>query len=87
MVRMRGWKSIWKLACEHMRNPKLRVVFSFHPLLIGGNPLAVTGIYSLINSLERQFGVHWAMGGTGAVTQALPCLRRPSSRRWRRCRG
>ena len=71
MVRMRGWKSIWKLACEHMRNPKLRVVFSFHPLLIGGNPLAVTGIYSLINSLERQFGVHWAMGGTGAIIRAM----------------
>jgi phytoene desaturase len=47
------------------------VVFSFHPLLIGGNPLAVTGIYSLINSLERQFGVHWAMGGTGSIIRAM----------------
>jgi hypothetical protein len=26
-----------------MQHPKLRMVFSFHPLLIGGNPLNVTG--------------------------------------------
>ena len=43
---------------------------SFHPLLIGGNPLSVTCIYSLINTLERRFGVHSAMGGTGAIDQA-----------------
>jgi len=71
MARMRGWRSIWQMACHHFHDPKLRIVMSFHPLLIGGNPLAVTRIYSLINTLERRFGVHWAMGGTGAVIQAM----------------
>ena len=71
MVRMKGWRSIFQMACGQFSNPKLRIVMSFHPLLIGGNPLSVTCIYSLINTLERRFGVHWAMGGTGAIINAM----------------
>ncbi len=71
MVRMRGWRTIWQLVCSHLKDPALRVVFSFHPLLIGGNPMKVTSSYSLIHTLERRFGVHWAMGGTGALINAM----------------
>ena len=71
MVRMRAWNSIYQLAATHMKDPKLRIVFSFHPLLIGGNPFSVTCAYSLIASLERRYGVHWAMGGTGALVRGL----------------
>jgi phytoene desaturase len=71
MVRMRAWRSIYALVAKHIKNPKLRMVFSFHPLLIGGNPFSVTSVYSLINTLERCFGVHWAMGGTGALIKGL----------------
>ena len=71
MVRMKGWRSIFQMACGYFRDPKLRIVMSFHPLLIGGNPLSVTCIYSLINTLERRFGVHSAMGGTGAIVDAM----------------
>jgi len=71
MARMRGWRSIHEMVCGYFKNEKLRVVFSFHPLLIGGNPLSVTCIYSLINTLERRYGVHSAMGGTGAIIQAM----------------
>ena len=71
MVRMKGWRSIFRMACRHFSHPKLRIVMSFHPLLIGGNPLSVTCIYSLINTLERRLGVHWAMGGTGTIISAM----------------
>jgi len=71
MVQMRGWRSIHQMVCSHFKNEKLRTVMSFHPLLIGGNPMSVTCIYSLINTLERRFGVHSAMGGTGAIIQAM----------------
>ncbi len=71
MVKMKAWKSIHALVAEHIRHPKLRMVFSFHPLLIGGNPFSVTCVYALINSLERQHGVHWAIGGTGALVRGL----------------
>jgi phytoene desaturase len=71
LVKMRSWRTMRQLVHRHFRDPKLRVVFSFHPLLIGGNPSSVTSTYSLINMLERRFGVHWAMGGTGALVAGL----------------
>ncbi|MEI7968246.1 MAG: phytoene desaturase [Betaproteobacteria bacterium] len=74
MVRMRAWRSIHTMAARHLRDPKLRIVMSFHPLLIGGNPFSVTCVYSLITSLERRWGVHWAMGGTGALVRGLTGL-------------
>ncbi len=70
-LRMGAWKSIYSLVAKHIKNPKLRQVFSFHPLLIGGNPFSVTCAYSLINILERRHGVHWAMGGTGSLINGL----------------
>jgi phytoene desaturase len=71
LVRMRAWRTNYQLVARHFRNPKLRTVFSFHPLLIGGNPRGVSCAYSLINTLERRFGVHWAHGGTGSLVQAM----------------
>jgi phytoene desaturase len=40
-------------------------------LFVGGNPFRATSIYSMIAYLERQFGVHCAIGGTGAIVQAM----------------
>ena len=71
LFRMRGWRSIHQMVAGHLRDPRLRTAMSFHPLLIGGNPFSVTCIYSLINTLERRYGVHWAMGGTGALVRGL----------------
>jgi len=70
-MRMQAWKTIYSRVASFIRDPKLRMVFSFHPLLIGGNPFSVTCAYALINALERRHGVHWAMGGTGALIQGL----------------
>jgi phytoene desaturase len=74
MVKMRAWRSLYRVAAKHLRDPKLRIVMSFHPLLIGGNPFSVTCVYTLITALERKFGVHWAMGGTGALINGLVSL-------------
>lgn len=71
LLRMRSWRTIRGMVASHLRDPRLRIAFSFHPLLIGGNPSSVTCTYSLINQLERRFGVHWAMGGTGALVNGL----------------
>ena len=70
-ARMGAWRSIYTLVAKHLKNDKLRIVMSFHPLLIGGNPFSVTCAYALINSLERTWGVHSAMGGTGAIVKGL----------------
>jgi phytoene desaturase len=71
LVRLAGHRSVYDLVCRHVRDLRLRVVLSFHPLLVGGNPFATTSIYSLIAFLERRWGVHFAMGGTGSLVRGL----------------
>ena len=71
MIRMKGWRSLHTMVATHIKHPKLRQALSLQSLLIGGNPFSVTCVYSLINALERRFGVHWAMGGTGALVSGL----------------
>jgi phytoene desaturase len=71
LVRLAGHRSVYDLVRRHVRDPRLRVVLSFHPLLVGGNPFATTSIYSLIAFLERRWGVHFAMGGTGSLVRGL----------------
>jgi phytoene desaturase len=71
LVRLRGYKSVYGLAAKYMRDARLRIVFSFHPLLIGGSPFRATAIYCLIPFLEQRFGVHFVMGGTGRLVAGL----------------
>lgn len=71
ILRFGGLNSMYSIVAKYIRNEKLRVVFSFHPLLIGGNPLTASGVYGLIPYLERRWGVHYAVGGTGALVRGL----------------
>ncbi|MEM9370046.1 MAG: phytoene desaturase [Pseudomonadota bacterium] len=71
---LNGHRSVYWLVSKYFKDPRLRVVFSFHPLLIGGNPLAVTSIYSLISHLEKTWGVHSVIGGTGALVKGMTDL-------------
>ena len=74
LIRLRSYTTVWQLVCRHLKNPKLRQAFSIQPLLVGGNPFDTTSIYGLIHYLERTHGVHFAMGGTAAITAALGAL-------------
>ncbi len=74
MLAQRAYRSVAGLVGSYFKHPKLRTVFSFHPLLIGGNPYSVSAIYCLVNYLERAWGVHFAMGGTGALVTGLLSL-------------
>jgi phytoene desaturase len=74
LVRLGGFRSVYSKVCQYFRNEQLRIAFSFHPLLIGGNPFSTTAYYCLISHLERLHGVHFAMGGTGAIVNALAKL-------------
>ncbi len=71
MIKLGAWRSVWGMASKYIKNEKLRRVFSFQPLLVGGNPFNTTSIYSLIHYLEREWGVQYALGGTGAIVAAL----------------
>ncbi|MEM7026593.1 MAG: phytoene desaturase [Pseudomonadota bacterium] len=71
LVRLGGHNTVYKTVCSYFSDPALRIVFSFHPLLIGGNPMTTTAYYCLIAHLERKYGVHYAMGGMGALAQGM----------------
>ena len=71
LLRLGGLRSVHGLVSSHVRDERLRVALSFHPLLIGGNPFSASGLYALIAHLERRWGVWWAMGGTGSLVRGL----------------
>ena len=71
MVRLKSYKSVYGLVSSYIKDERLRQVLSFHPLLVGGNPFSTTSIYTLIAYLERKWGVHFPIGGTGALVQGL----------------
>lgn len=71
LLRLRSHETVWEMVSRHLRDPRLRQAFSIQPLLVGGNPFDTTSIYGLIHYLERAYGVHFAMGGTGALVAAL----------------
>jgi phytoene desaturase len=74
LARLRGDRSVYATAAKFVKHPHLRFALSFHPLFVGGNPFATTSIYCLISFLERHWGVHFAMGGTGALVRGLARL-------------
>ncbi len=71
LITLKSYQTVWQMVCRYLSHPKLRQAFSIQPLLVGGNPFDTTSIYGLIHYLERAYGVHFAMGGTGAITKAL----------------
>jgi phytoene desaturase len=71
IIRLRGMEGTYGFVSRFIQDDFLRRTFSFHPLLIGGNPFNTPSIYTLIVQFEKEWGVHYAMGGTGAIVAAL----------------
>jgi phytoene desaturase len=71
LLALKSHRSVFSLISGYIKTPYLRKIFSVHPLLVGGNPFDTTSIYALIHYLERKWGVHYAMGGMGAIVAAL----------------
>jgi len=71
LIRLKSYRTVYGLVSSFVKNGRIRNVLSFHPLLIGGNPFATTSILCLITFLERRWGVHFAMGGTGKIVDGM----------------
>jgi phytoene desaturase len=71
---LKSYLTNYQFVSKYIKNEKLRTVYSFHPLLIGGNPFSVPSIYSLIQFLEKEWGVFFAKGGTTALVHGLAQL-------------
>ena len=71
LARLQAWRSVYSMVSSFVEHDKLRQAFSFHSLLVGGNPFATSSIYTLIHALEREWGVWFPRGGTGALVQGM----------------
>ena len=74
LLKLKSYKSVYSLVSSYIKNEKLRRMFSMHPLLVGGNPFTTTSIYGLILYLEKKWGIHYSMGGTGNIINGLEKL-------------
>ncbi|HLI68925.1 MAG TPA: phytoene desaturase family protein [Ktedonobacteraceae bacterium] len=74
LLRFGAQRSVYATAARYFRDPQLRMVFSFHPLFIGGNPFRASSIYSIVPYLERLEGVYFACGGMYRIIEALESL-------------
>lgn len=71
LIKLQSHKTVYSYVSQFIEDEFLRRAFSFHPLLVGGNPFDTTSIYAMIHYLEREWGVHYALGGTGSIVNAL----------------
>ena len=71
LLKLDAVRNLFRFASKYFESDKLRQVFSFETLLVGGNPLKVPAIYAMIHFVEKTWGIHYVMGGTGALVQAF----------------
>ncbi len=71
LLKLDAVRSLFSFTSKYFKSDKLRQVFSFETLLVGGNPLSVPAIYSMIHFVEKTWGVHYVMGGTGALINGM----------------
>lgn len=71
LIKMQSYLSVYRYVSQFIEDEFLRQCFSFHPLLIGGNPFDSPSIYAMIHYLEREWGIHYALGGTGSIVNAM----------------
>ena len=74
LLKLKSYKSVYSLVSSYVKNEKLRRMLSMHPLLVGGNPFTTTSIYGLILYLEKKWGIHYSMGGTGNIINGFEKL-------------
>ena len=74
LLKLKSYKSVYSLVSSFIKNEKLKRILSMHPLLVGGNPFTTTSIYGLILYLEKKWGIHYSMGGTGNIINGFEKL-------------
>ncbi len=71
LAKYQAWRSVYSIVSKYIESEKLREAFSFHTLLVGGNPMKTSAIYALIHKLEKDGGVWWAKGGTNRLIDGM----------------
>lgn len=71
LVGLQSYRSVYSRLSDFIKDEQLRQAFSFHTLLVGGDPFKTSAVYALIHALERKWGVWFPRGGTGALINGM----------------
>jgi phytoene desaturase len=71
LIKYQAFRSVYGMVSSFIKDPQLREAFSFHTLLVGGNPFKTSSVYALIHALEKKWGVWFPRGGTHALIRGL----------------
>ncbi|WP_164156998.1 phytoene desaturase [Sandarakinorhabdus rubra] len=71
LMRYEAFRSVYSMVARHIKDDRLRQAFSFHTLLVGGNPFKTSSVYALIHALEKKWGVWFPRGGTHALVRGM----------------
>lgn len=71
LVKYRAIMPTYAYVARYLRDPRLRLAYSFQPLFLGGNPFRASALYSIIPYLERTGGVWFPRGGMYRLVEAL----------------
>ena len=71
LFKLNAVRTLFSFVKRYFKSDKMRRVFSYETLLIGGNPQKVPAIYAMIHFVEKTWGVHFAMGGTGQLVKGF----------------
>ena len=71
LTTLQAFRTVYGRVAEFIKDEQLRQAFSFHTLLVGGDPHKTSSIYALIHALERKWGVWFPRGGTGALVRGI----------------
>ncbi len=74
LMRYQAFRSVYSIVAQYIEDDQLRQAFSFHCLLVGGNPFKTSSVYALIHALEKKWGVWFPRGGTHALVRGLVSL-------------
>ena len=78
LLKLGAVQPLFSLIKKYFKSDKMRQVFSFEPLLVGGNPMKVPAIYAMIHFVEKTWGIHFAVAAPARWSRRW-CA---SSRRW-----
>ena len=71
LMKYQAFRSVYSIVAKYIKDDQLRQAFSFHSLLVGGNPFKTSSIYALIHALEKKWGVWFPRGGTNALVKGM----------------
>ena len=74
LLNLKSYKSVYGLVSNYISNDKLKKSFQYASSSGWRKPFTTTSIYTLILFLEKKWGIHYSMGGTGSVVKALEKL-------------